>query len=92
MADKYINIEDARVVLGRYLIVGKTVSPFDRIEANDELNSIPPVDMRPVVHSEWIPGPNGCEVCGACGKAPDGNYVTNFCHNCGADMRRYMQK
>ena len=61
----------------------------------DELESIPPADVRPVVRGVWEPGetiffcgaehtaPRTCSVCGR--SASDEPWY--FCPNCGADMR-----
>ena len=49
--------------------------------------SIPAADVRPVVLGEWKKiGKTGCIfVCSACDKTFP--YKTNFCPNCGAEMR-----
>ena len=41
------------------------------------------------VHGEWIRKDNTleCPICGAYGTDIKGEYVFNFCPNCGADMR-----
>ena len=58
-----------------------------RIEINEVLNSIPAADVRPVVRGEWEKiGKIGCIfVCSACDKTFP--CKTDFCPNCGADMR-----
>lgn len=60
------------------------------IEAvNQTINSITDADVRPVVRGIW--GDDDC--CTNCGEEADYNwergihYYSNFCPNCGADMR-----
>ena len=52
-----------------------------------QIESIPAADVRPVVRGKWRKiGKNSCIfVCSACDKTFP--YKTNFCPNCGADMR-----
>ena len=51
------------------------------------LDKLPAADVRPVVRGKWQKiGQFGVVVvCSVCGKSPDRK--TNFCPNCGADMR-----
>lgn len=55
----------------------------------DELSDIPAADVRPVVYGEW--DSNDC--CTNCGEEADYNwergihFYSDFCPNCGADMR-----
>lgn len=44
----------------------------------------PTIEADPVVHGEWVPHMVVNYACSECGK--DG-HKTNFCPNCGADMR-----
>ena len=51
---------------------------------------IPAADVAPVVHAEWVPfGKRGIYgmiyACSSCHAKYDGK--TNYCPNCGADMR-----
>ena len=59
------------------------------------LKDVPAADVREVVHGKWIPVTNGrggseCNQCHAyapshqCGV----EYKSNYCPNCGADMRK----
>lgn len=56
----------------------------------DELSDIPAADVRPVVYGEW--DSNDC--CTNCGEEADYNwergihFYSDFCPNCGADMRK----
>ena len=54
------------------------------------LRSIPAADVRPVVRGRWIETKTGfhCSACKAKAKGTkDGALLSNFCPNCGADMR-----
>lgn len=57
----------------------------------NEISKIPAADVRPVVRGMWIPlfsircDRPYCYECSSCGFATERR--TNFCHNCGADMR-----
>ena len=51
----------------------------------DELENLPPADVRPVVRGEWI-GDGDCIICSNC-KTAYTFMGSNFCPNCGADMR-----
>lgn len=54
------------------------------------LKAIPAAaDVRPVVHGEWLPAKDGYYghvMCSACHKIE--SHETDFCPNCGADMRK----
>lgn len=61
--------------------------------ARELIDSIPAADVRPVVHSKWVPFPNDgvwdfkCDICHRIipfGQTPD---TMKCCPNCGADMR-----
>lgn len=54
------------------------------------INSIPAADVRPVVRGKWRPyspltDTYECDKCGY--QVIDESFRTNFCPNCGADMR-----
>ena len=59
------------------------------------IESQPPADVRPVVRGEWIQRMFGTHECSNCHNDPchyDGvtgytEWLTDFCPNCGADMR-----
>ena len=61
-------------------------------DVRDMLNDQPTIEAVPVVHGEWLLrhiGAGHMWECSVCHKRPD-IYVkkdTNFCPNCGADMR-----
>lgn len=64
---------------------GRLVEEVDAV-----LDECPAADVRPVVKAEWLPfGKRGIYgmmyACSACHAKYDGK--TNFCPNCGADMR-----
>ena len=49
-------------------------------------------DTRPVVHGKWVKNKYGipmCSVCGGSQMCDHGGHIckSNFCPNCGADMR-----
>lgn len=53
----------------------------------EEIKNAPTVDAVPVVHGEWIRTGAISYRCSICNYLPLENY-TNFCPNCGADMRK----
>ena len=61
----------------------------DRKHIRKMVEGIPPADVRPVVYGEW--DSNDC--CTNCGEEADYNwergihFYSDFCPNCGADMR-----
>ena len=62
------------------------------------ITDAPTVDAVPVVHGRWIETEEGT-ICSECNKHPfeDGeyaiaNYKSNYCPNCGADMRERKVK
>ena len=62
---------------------------FSKSEVHEMLNTIPAADVAEVKHGKWIKPTNEpytmlakCSVCGF-----DLGFITNFCPNCGADMR-----
>ena len=62
-------------------------------ELNGRIEEIPTVEAKPVVHGEWIDelGLLFPEFrCSKCKKIHDN--TTNFCPNCGADMRKKVQE
>ena len=53
--------------------------------------SQPTVDAVPVIHGRWIVGNHLFRQCDKCGwerRDDNPNWDTNFCPNCGADMRK----
>jgi len=87
--NKVIKSEIAEIVLKRYLVPGKTVSPFDVSDALDELNSIPAEDVVPAKHGEWASPEPQCEYyyCTNCqvGRTIFGK-LYRYCPYCGAKM------
>lgn len=63
---------------------------WDKCDAKRRLNDIPTADVKPVVRGEWrlySPLTDAYE-CNNCGyQVIDESFRTNFCPNCGADMR-----
>lgn len=74
---KYITLDQALEVLDRQACYW----------AADYMELIPAADVAPVVRGKWqkIGQLGVIVVCSVCGKSPDRK--TNFCPNCGADMR-----
>ena len=56
------------------------------------LRSIPAADVRPVVRGKWTLNKDGSGTCSECGFVQnscwDLDNWDNFCHHCGADMRK----
>lgn len=56
------------------------------------INSIPAADVRPVARGKWTLNKDGSGTCSECGfvqyRCWDLDNWDNFCHHCGADMRR----
>ena len=51
-------------------------------------DTAPAADVNPVVHSRWEINCDGYyPYCMNCKKEPPGRVMTDFCPNCGADMR-----
>lgn len=55
----------------------------------DDLEDYPAADVRSVVHGKWLRTLTYWAYCSVCGEEPpdETNTTTNFCPNCGADMR-----
>ena len=55
----------------------------------DAVEDAPAADVRPVARGEWLRTPTFWAYCSACGEEPpeETNITTNYCPNCGADMR-----
>lgn len=63
-----------------------TIPAADVVErASGIIGVIPAADVRPVVRGKWKTY-NNTYVCSACGR-PVSFWQSNFCPNCGADMR-----
>lgn len=63
---------------------------FDAQLAIEIMNEVPAADVRPVVRGKWRPyspltDTYECDKCGY--QVIDEIFRTNFCPNCGADMR-----
>ena len=58
---------------------------YDDFVLVSDIESIPPADVRPVVRGDWI-GDGDCIICSNC-KTAYTFMGSNFCPNCGADMR-----
>ena len=56
--------------------------------ASMSLADVPIVDATPVMHGRWIICSDGYyPYCSECKKEPKNGEMTNYCPNCGADMR-----
>ena len=91
--DGYISIQAALKKIEFLLmpsVVGKSVK--------EEIAAMPAADVRPVVRGHWIPVTNGrggheCDQCHdyAPSMQSGGERLSNFCPNCGADMREAIE-
>ena len=90
MADEYIRKQDASDAVIKHLQLDYEYAWGVR----EAINGLSAADVVPVVHAYWIPQKENHEFkevlmnCSACGYPVSrwtGN--TNFCPNCGADMR-----
>lgn len=86
MMDEYITKQEARAAL-----LQGPWKPNEWHVINILITSIPPADVRPVVRGVWRfekQGPEDYEQFWRCSVCADKTYfITNYCHNCGADMR-----
>jgi hypothetical protein len=85
----------ASSVLLHHVIIDKDGVPEVKLQLGHKFFTLrlDPVDVRQVVHGEWLPGyPICCSVCGgpAATDYEDCNryeaYLTNYCPHCGAKM------
>lgn len=85
MMDEYITKQEARAAL-----LQGPWKPNEWHVINILITSIPPADVRPVVRGVWRfekQGPEDYEQFWRCSVCADKTYfITNYCHNCGADM------
>lgn len=86
---KYIEMETAKSII-LDLAFG-ACSPFDRVEAIDNFQSIPPADVEEVKHGEWQKEPTDFSLCGiayySCSLCGFEEQIrTNYCPRCGAKM------
>lgn len=66
----------------------------NRRDMLDKFKSIPSADVRENIHGEWKKiSPAGIYECSNCGREvmTSDIDVYNFCHRCGADMRKGEQ-
>ncbi len=98
MADEYIKRGDAINAVGKWLWDIYGIKESDGTATIfKKLRSIPAEDVVPVKHGKWEEGNQPsynsdwyfrkCSVCGYKRGDCDPCLDTNFCQNCGADMR-----
>lgn len=88
--------------MAKYIDIDKAQLEFYKAHEGDEFTPniitlqtfllyYPPADVRPVVRGVWRfekQGPEDYEQFWRCSVCADKTYfITNYCHNCGADMR-----
>ena len=79
--------------------INKAMSKYGTLgltEIEDVIDEIPAADVRPLKTSEWVldkwSGHHYCLRCaGEAFRDNDKEYLTNYCENCGADMRASIQ-
>ena len=92
--DEYIKREDAKQAAGLIALMS-----VDRKvtcgEVRKIMEDIPPADVKPVVRGKWIIRNTfddcvyaRCDQCAITQIFYYGKPLTNFCPNCGADMRK----
>lgn len=55
--------------------------------AIEDIDAAPIIDAVPVVHARWIKSVNADkQECSNCGEYMCGNWLTKYCHCCGAKM------
>ena len=100
MADEYINRE-AATMIAKILVDGANTrkAKVREEEVLKAMNSIPSIDVAPVVHGEWEENQRtsiserhreihyNIYKCSRCNHA-NGRHKSNFCPYCGAAMRR----
>ena len=90
MSDEYISREEAINAVFEAIADGRAVFPA--------LNNLPAADVRPVVRGKWVQENIvltsypplykwHCSECGEIKRGFDSGVLTNYCPNCGADMR-----
>ena len=91
MSEEYIRKQDA-VKASLEFTVEYLDGAFDeglQKELKNNLESLEPADVAPVVHGKWI-GYDDTErftaQCSLCGNVVDTRFGSNFCPNCGAKM------
>lgn len=87
----YISREAARQCIHKWLADIFGIDEPELTVLDKRINAIPAVDVRPVVHGEWIDKTVqiGFPIakCSCCGSQA-GMFWMNFCPNCGARMDR----
>lgn len=79
--------------IGREAAIAETRKPrLTDAELRRRLASIPAADVRPVRRGKWTLNKDGSGTCSECGRTQnncwDLDNWDNFCHFCGADMRK----
>lgn len=90
----YIKREDAAKILLQRREFAKNQDWTQEVDLMEllceRLDAVPAADVRPVVRRWWIETKTGfhCSACKSKAKGTkDGSLLSNFCPNCGAEMR-----
>lgn len=68
------------------------IQAYRKLVIGDVIKKAPTVEVVPVVRGKWKFHCHSIYVCSNCGKEVDYKGMSNFCPNCGADMRKKVQE
>ena len=79
---------DANALWAEFMELADTSIEFDGEGVANAIANAPTIDAVEVVHGRWIICSDGYyPYCSVCNEEPKHGDMTNYCPNCGADMR-----